>query len=166
MCLTIYILRVKCLCTGCLLKKCNRCLLSQNAFQRLIVQGLFSVTFKNCDWLWKKYHISLFWVSDRGATDPLFRLFFATSFGARRLIRKRVWTRVREVPFWHELSFLYWFIWNKDFQMFHQVKFRNVNNSTLFTHRKTDRLPFSLMTLRGHSFFFMNKKKKIFKVSI
>ena len=44
--------------------------------------------------------------------------------------------------------------------MVHQVKFKNVNNSSFFTHRQTDRLPFSLMTFRGYSFFFDGEKKK------
>ena len=74
-----YIPRVSCLQTVV----CYR----EMSSKELRVQGLFSESFKNWDWLWKKYHISLFLVSDRELTDSLFLLFLVNSFGTRRLIR-------------------------------------------------------------------------------
>ena len=153
-------------------------------FKWLNVQGLFSVTFKNWDWLWKKYHNSLFLINDREETDSLFWLFlltvlvrpgwlenkreqasgqclfFVNSFGARRLIRKQAWTRVRTVPLWHE-SFLPLLIRrNKDFNWFIKSNSNSFKRRKLnFFHSQTDRLPFSITTFCGHSFFFHGEKR-------
>ena len=126
------------------MKKCTCRLLSGNAFQRFDVQSLFSVTFGNWDWLWKKNHISLFLVSDCESTDSLFWLFLSTSGKTSQ-----------GVSFWYE-SFLP--------PLIHLINgsssqiFSNVNKYNFF-HSQTDRLPFFLITFRGHSFFSRREKK-------
>ena len=125
---------------------------------------MLSIIIENWVCLWKKYQISLFLVSRCEATDSLFQLFFVNSSGECRLIRKWVWTRFREVSFWYESllpSLIQTTVSNHSSSQI-QV-FSNVNIWPIFTHwqtdRQTDRLSFSVMTFRGHSFFFMERKK-------
>ena len=114
--------------------------------------------------------------------DWLFILFlFFNTFDARRLIRKRVWTRVRKVSFflWIFPSYIDLSKIKISNGSLSQIQvFSNVNNSPFFTHRQTGRqtdrqterqtyrqTTFFLVTFRGISFFLVWRKKDSTSVS-
>ena len=107
--------------------------------------------------------------------DWLFILFlFFNTFDARRLIRKRVWTRVRKVSFflWIFPSYIDLSKIKISNGSLSQIQvFSNVNNSPFFTHRQTGRqtdrqkdrhtgrLPFFSWLFVAFLFFWFEEKK-------
>ena len=122
-----------------LLRKCNCRLLLWNAFQILNVQGLFCITLKNWNWIWKKV-IFLVLVngrelifSQRSWGDWLFILFFFSS-----TVLVRVGWLENECK--NENIFLAWifpsFI-NSSETDIHQKKKRFIKwNSNIFTRKQ------------------------------
>ena len=149
------------------MKKCNHHLLSWNALQRLNIQGLLSVTFKKWDWLWKNITLAYFkLVAVRQLTLYFGFFFFSQQFWHAQ-------AKKTSVNMSQGSPFLVWifpsFINSSEIKISNgsssQIQiYSKVNNSTFLTHRQIDRLPFSLMTFRGHSFFLGERKKdsKIF----
>ena len=104
-------------------------------------------------------------VNGRETTDSLCRLFFVNSISTRRLIRKRVWTRVREVSFWYKYLLPYWFIWNKDFKWFIKSNSNTFKRKQfILCHLQTDRqAAFFSHDFSWIFFFFSWTEKNILK---
>ena len=135
-----------------------------NTFQRLNIKILFSATFENWYWLWKKYHISIFLVIVREATNSSFRLFYLS-----KILAYPSWleneceheSEIREVPFWYE-SFLSFLIHLKK-----NFKWLIKSNSKLssFTDRQSD-CHFLSWLFVDILFFFSWREKKTLKIFI
>ena len=155
-----------------LLRKCNCRLLLWNAFQILNVQGLFCITLKNWNWIWKKV-IFLVLVngrelifSQRSWGDWLFILFFFSS-----TVLVRVGWLENECK--NENIFLVWIFpsFINSFETdIHQKKkkdssseiqiFSHANNSKFSTHRQTNRqIAFFCHDFLWMFFSFMERKK-------
>ena len=143
------------------MKKYNRRLLSSNAFQRLIVQGLFFVTFKKLGLGIEKMSYYLICTQRRWG-DWLFILafFFSTVFARSGWLENKCEHEWEKWLFGMNVSFLYWFIRNKDFEWLIKSNsvLSNVSNSSYVTHRQTDRLPFFSWLFVGILFFHGEKK--------
>ena len=78
----------------------------------------FSVTLKTWDWLWKKYHISLFIQRPWGDWLFILALFLSTFFARAGWLENECECKMGKLLFGMNLSLLYWFIWNKHFERF------------------------------------------------